>query len=215
MVPHTGAILTPASAHQDDAVLLDVVALAGDVRGDDLAGREPDTGRLALARVGLLGPRDAHLNADAPHEGALLLGERGGHGVPGLLALSAALLRRHVRQETRSGVFGVIGVGGWRRTRRTWLMVAFWAGVVEKGRMTGRNAVCAGRTAAVGSAGRARGCRRACRIAGATSCRRSVPAMVARICQNPLGAWSSSGQGDDRAKKLEHTPVAACRGRAG
>lgn len=29
--------------------------------------------------------------------------------------------------------------------------------------------------------------------------------MVARICRNPLGAWSSSDQGDDRAKKLEPT----------
>lgn len=93
MVPHTGTVLTPPSTHQDDAVLLDVVALAGDVRRDDLAGREPDTRRLALARVGLLGPRDAHLYAHALHEGALLLGERGGHRVPGLLALSAALFR--------------------------------------------------------------------------------------------------------------------------
>lgn len=91
MVPHTGTILTPASPHQDDAVLLDVVALTGDVRRDDLAGREPDTRRLALARVGLLGPRDAHLHAHALHEGALLLCEGGGDGVPGLLALSAAL----------------------------------------------------------------------------------------------------------------------------
>lgn len=190
MVPHTGTILTPASAHQNDAVLLNVVALAGDVRRDDLAGGEPDTRRLALARVGLLGPRDAHLYAHALHEGALLLREGRGHGVPGLLALSATLFRGCVRREIMSGYSECSGCSGcgWRHTRRTWLMVAFCAGVVEKGRRTGRNAVCgAGRTAAVGIAGRARGCRRVCRIAGATSCRRSVPDMIARICQNSVG----------------------------
>lgn len=49
MVPHTGTILTPPAAHQDDAVLLDVVPLAGDVRRDDLARRQAHTRRLALA----------------------------------------------------------------------------------------------------------------------------------------------------------------------
>lgn len=34
MVAHAGAVLGPAAAHQHDAVLLDVVALAGDVGRD-------------------------------------------------------------------------------------------------------------------------------------------------------------------------------------
>src|SRR5689334_11277376 len=65
MIPHTGTVLTPPPAHQHDAVLLDIVALSGDVGRDRPAGGQPHTGRLALARVGLLGPRDADLEAHA------------------------------------------------------------------------------------------------------------------------------------------------------
>src|SRR5690606_41293793 len=42
------------AADQDDGVLLEVVALAGDVRGDLDATREADTGDLAERRVRLL-----------------------------------------------------------------------------------------------------------------------------------------------------------------
>lgn len=49
MVAHTGTILTAAASHQHDAMLLDVVALAGDVGRDVLAAAEAHTGRLSLA----------------------------------------------------------------------------------------------------------------------------------------------------------------------
>jgi hypothetical protein len=94
MVPHTGAILTPTTAHQDHAVLLDVVALAGDVGCDHSTRAQAHTGRLALTRVGLLGPRDAHLEADALLLRRLRLGESWGHSVTGALAGSAFLYDR-------------------------------------------------------------------------------------------------------------------------
>lgn len=61
VVAHTGAILTTTATHEHDGVLLDVVALAGDVGGDHAAGGQTHTRRLTLARVGLLGPRDSDL----------------------------------------------------------------------------------------------------------------------------------------------------------
>lgn len=90
MVADTGAILTTAAAHEDDGVLLDVVALAGDVGGDHAAVGEADTGGLALARVGLLGPRDAHLQTDALHLRAARVGQSRGDGVAGSLRLTAS-----------------------------------------------------------------------------------------------------------------------------
>lgn len=91
VISHTRTILTPSAAHEDDAVLLDVVALAGDIRGDLATVRETDTGRLALARVGLLGTLDADLDADALEVRAFGVGKRGGDGVASSLALTAAL----------------------------------------------------------------------------------------------------------------------------
>jgi len=92
MVPHTGTVLTPAAAHQHDRVLLDVVPLSGDVGGDGPPRGEPDTGRLALARVGLLGPRDADLEADALALRGEDLREGRGDGVAGSLGFAAALV---------------------------------------------------------------------------------------------------------------------------
>jgi hypothetical protein len=94
MIPHTGTILTTSSAHQHHAVLLDVVALAGDIGGDRTSGRQPHTGGLALARVGLLGPRDADLEADSLPLRGKDLGQGGGDGVAGSLGFPAALLTR-------------------------------------------------------------------------------------------------------------------------
>lgn len=90
MIPHTGTILRPAAPHEHHAVLLDVVPLAGDVGRDDGARRELDTRRLALARVGLLGPDDADAEADALERGAVRVGEGRGDGVAGALALADA-----------------------------------------------------------------------------------------------------------------------------
>lgn len=91
MVAHAGAVLAAAAADEDDGVLLDVVALAGDVGGDHAARGQAHTGGLALARVGLLGARDADLEADALLLRAPRVRERGGHGVAGALRLAAAL----------------------------------------------------------------------------------------------------------------------------
>lgn len=61
MIAHTGTILTATAAHKHDGVLLDIVALAGDVGGDHAAGGQTHTRRLTLARVGLLRPCDSDL----------------------------------------------------------------------------------------------------------------------------------------------------------
>lgn len=92
MVPHTGTILTAAAADEDDAVLLDVVALARDVGGDVATVGETHTSGLALTRVGLLGAGDADLEADALEGGSVDLGQGGGDGVTGALALLVAAL---------------------------------------------------------------------------------------------------------------------------
>lgn len=90
MIPHTRTILRPAAAHQHDRVLLDIVALARDVGGDDGARRQLDTRRLALARVGLLGPHDAHAQAHALLRRVVRVGQRRRDGVAGALALARA-----------------------------------------------------------------------------------------------------------------------------
>lgn len=91
MVADTGAVLGAAAADEDDAVLLDVVALSRDVGGDHAAGGQADTGRLALARVGLLGLDDADLEADALLLRAVGVGQRGRDGVARPLRLAASL----------------------------------------------------------------------------------------------------------------------------
>lgn len=90
MVPHTGAILRTPAAHEHDAVLLDVVSLAGDVGGDDGARGQLDTSRLALARVGLLGADHAHAQAHALERRAARVGQCRRDGVARALALADA-----------------------------------------------------------------------------------------------------------------------------
>lgn len=92
VVPHAGAILTPAAADEDDGVLLDVVALAGDVSRDHAAAGQAHAGRLALARVGLLGPRDADLEAHALLLRRPRVRQRRRHRVPRALRLAASLV---------------------------------------------------------------------------------------------------------------------------
>ena len=91
MISHTRTILRSAATDENHTVLRDVVALAGDVGRDDLAGRKTDTSSLALARVGLLGTLDADLDAHALERGRPDRGQSGGDGVAGALGFTAAL----------------------------------------------------------------------------------------------------------------------------
>lgn len=90
MIPHTRTILRPAAPHKHHAVLLDIVSLAGDVRRHDGPRRQLDTRRLALARVGLLGPHDADSQAHALEGRAVRVGQGRGDGVACSLALADA-----------------------------------------------------------------------------------------------------------------------------
>src|SRR5579875_3449292 len=54
LVAHPGEVLDPATADQDDRVLLEVVAHARDVRADLHTAGEADPGHLAQGRVRLL-----------------------------------------------------------------------------------------------------------------------------------------------------------------
>src|SRR5215217_6746131 len=66
VVAHAGQVAHPAASDEHDAVLLEVVLLAGDVRSDFLAVAQPHAGDLAQGRVGLLGGHGLDLEADAP-----------------------------------------------------------------------------------------------------------------------------------------------------
>lgn len=68
-------------------MLLDVVALSRNVRRNYIARAQLDTGDLALARVGLLGPHDTHAQADALLRRALRRSQRRRRGVASPLAL--------------------------------------------------------------------------------------------------------------------------------
>src|ERR1700733_1558743 len=76
VIANARQILDAAAADQDDRVLLQVVALAGDVRGDFHAVGQPDAGDLAERRVGLLGRGGVHAGANAALLRALLQGRR-------------------------------------------------------------------------------------------------------------------------------------------
>ena len=72
-------------------MLLDVVALARDKGCHDTARGKPDTRRLALARVGLLGLGHAHLETHALEHGAFLLRQRRRDGMASPAGFSTAL----------------------------------------------------------------------------------------------------------------------------
>lgn len=88
MIPHTRTILTPPAPHEHHAVLLHIMPLTRNVRGDDFAVGQADFGGLALARVGLFRLRDAHFQTHAFHLGPLLRRKGRRHGVPGFLGVS-------------------------------------------------------------------------------------------------------------------------------
>lgn len=104
-------------------MLLDVVALAGDVRCNNGAIGQLDTGRLALTRVGLLGLDDTNTQTDALERGTPVVGEGRGDGVARALALSAALedlvYRRGAGCRCGKGARSKRGKDGrWRGRRR-------------------------------------------------------------------------------------------------
>src|SRR5258706_1580172 len=92
VVAHAGEIFDAAAANEHDRVLLEVVALAGDVAGHFHAVREPDATHLAKRRVGLLRGRrvDAHANPPLLRAGLEGRGRRLESG--GLAALANQLV---------------------------------------------------------------------------------------------------------------------------
>src|SRR5699024_5868466 len=92
LVADTGQVLHTAATNEHNRVLLQVVALTGDVRGDLHAAGELDTGDLAQGRVGLLRGGGVHASAHATPLRAPL--ERRGLGLRGLVlaALTDQLL---------------------------------------------------------------------------------------------------------------------------
>src|ERR687893_2509647 len=106
LVAHAGEVLHPAATYEDHRVLLEVVALAGDVGGDLHAARQPDPGHLAERRVRLLGGVGVHAGAHAPAlRGAL---EGGGLALVGLVLAALA-------DELLDGGHGAPGQGGERQ----------------------------------------------------------------------------------------------------
>jgi len=104
MIPHTRTILTPAAPYEHHAVLLHIMSLTRNVRGDDFAVGQADFGGLALARVGLFRLCHAHFQTDTFHFGPFLRGKRRGHGVPGFLGVStlrADLVQCHAAARCR------------------------------------------------------------------------------------------------------------------
>src|SRR5580693_1092705 len=97
LVTHSGEVTDAPAADQDDGVLLEVVADAGDVGGDLNVAGEPDPGDLAKRRVRLLGRGGVDARADPAALRAAL--ERGGLrlGYLVLPALADKLLDRGQR----------------------------------------------------------------------------------------------------------------------
>jgi hypothetical protein len=67
MIPHTRAILRPAPPNKHNTMLLDIVPLAGDIRGDMRPRAQLHTRNLALPRIWLLGPHHTHAQTHALH----------------------------------------------------------------------------------------------------------------------------------------------------
>ncbi len=72
MISYTRTVLTPSTPHQYHAVLLYIVTLAWNIRGDDPSTAESDLRCLALAGIGLFGLGDADFKAHTFHLGTIL-----------------------------------------------------------------------------------------------------------------------------------------------
>jgi hypothetical protein len=74
-------------------MLLHIMSLAGDIRRDDPPSRQPNPGRLAFCRIGLLRLRDAHLQTHALERGGADLAQGRGDSFARSLGDAAALRR--------------------------------------------------------------------------------------------------------------------------
>src|SRR3546814_4458798 len=92
LVSHTRQVLHTTAAHEHDRVLLEVVALTGDVGRDLLAARQAHAGDLAEGGVRLLRGVGEHARAHAATLRRALEGGRLCLGRLGLPALAAQLL---------------------------------------------------------------------------------------------------------------------------
>src|SRR5690606_19253696 len=118
LVAHAGQVADPTAAHEHHRVLLEVVALTGDVGGDLDAAGEADAGDLAQSRVRLLRGEGVHARADTAALGRTLEGGRlalGGLALPSLAdqlldggqrVTSSALLRTLARARSATGPVG-------------------------------------------------------------------------------------------------------------
>lgn len=91
MVSHTRTILRSPSTDQNNAVLLDIMALAGNIRRDHFAGRQTNTGCLPFTGIRLLRPDDADFDADSLQRRGLNVGQSRRDSMAGSLRFSAAL----------------------------------------------------------------------------------------------------------------------------
>lgn len=97
VIPHTGAILTASTAHEHDAMLLDIVALARDIGRHYSSRRQTHTRCFSLARIGFLGSRDSDFEAHSLLERRSSLGECWRNGVARLLSLPTTLFTLNIR----------------------------------------------------------------------------------------------------------------------
>jgi hypothetical protein len=96
VVANAGEILHAAATDEHRGVLLEVVALAGDVAGDFHAVREANAADLAESGVRLLGRGGVNADADAALLGTGLERRGGRLEAGGLAALADELIdRRH------------------------------------------------------------------------------------------------------------------------
>lgn len=71
MIPDSGTILRPPPPNHHNTMLLHIMSLSRNIRRHHPSTAQSHTTCFALPRVWLLGPRDAHFEADAAHAGAV------------------------------------------------------------------------------------------------------------------------------------------------
>lgn len=96
--PYTREVLRTTAPDEHDAVLLEVVPLAGNVRLEDLPRGEPHSRDFALRRVGFLGLRGENLHDDALPLGVVVQKGRLGKGLFGSTVTAHRLVERSERR---------------------------------------------------------------------------------------------------------------------